>query len=93
MNEEDFLRKLGKKIDKLIDKEFDRFGIDRAYYAFHLDVDILNDEFNKIREYTLIDDNDFAFCKFCRAKTYYYSDELQGYICPACLRAYKNSRK
>ena len=89
MDEDEILYKLGKKIDKLINKEFDKRGIDRAYYSFHLDVDILNHEFDKIKGLVLIDDDTFKFCKFCGAKTHYYSDQLRSYVCPKCLGEYQ----
>ena len=93
MEEDEMLYRLGKKIDKLIDKEFDKRGIDRAYYSFHLDVDILNHEFSKIKKLILIDDDTFKFCKFCGAKTHFYSHDLNAYICAACLGAYHSGNK
>jgi len=88
--EKELLNKLGEKINKLIDKELEKYGYDRAGLNFLLKCDILDDNFKKIDEITLIED-DKNYCVFCRRKTYYYSEELNDYVCPCCLMKLKKA--
>ena len=87
MDEKDFLMKLGKKIDKLIDKEFEKVGLDRAYYDFFVSTTTLSIDFKvkPINNIIILDDRKKHVCAFCRKPTNYYDNNLQTYVCPICL--------
>ena len=88
MTEEDrILNALAEKIDKLIDKEFEKWNYDRAYFEFVVKVNILNTNFEKVSEkYLINDEQEYHWCRFCRQPAYYYVDELEGYVCARCYK-------
>jgi len=87
--EKQFLLKLGEKIDKLIDKEFEKEELDRAYFEFLIKVDILNDSFQKYEEMIILDTREKHYCMFCRKEAHYFLDEEFGYICAECYSKLK----
>jgi len=48
--EKEFLDGLAEKVDRLIDDEFKRVGLDRAFFDFQLKVSVLNENFTKVGE-------------------------------------------
>ena len=82
--EEKFLLELGEKIDKLIDKEFEKRLIDRAFFDFLVKVNIFNDSFEKFKELTILDTREQHFCMFCRKEAHYYYEKEHGYLCAEC---------
>lgn len=91
MTEKEILNKLGEKINKLIDKELEKYGYDRAGLNFLLKCDILDDSLKKIDEVILIKDGG-GYCIFCGRETHYYSYELNGFVCPCCLGKLKEKK-
>ena len=88
--EEEFLYELAEKLDKMIDDEMEKAGFDRAYFEFIVKVNILNDNFEKVSEkYLINDEQEHHWCRFCRAPAYYYIDELEGFVCAECYRKVK----
>lgn len=83
--EQEFLQGVATKIDKLIDKEFERDGIDRAFFNFKLSCTVLSSDLcDPLVSYQLINDTE-SLCTFCNAETYYYDRKLGKNICPICL--------
>jgi len=78
------LNRIRSKVLRIIEKEFEKAGIDQAYYEFTLKVDLLESAtFRKLGEIILIDDH-ARFCAFCGRKTYYYDYNLHAPICAEC---------
>lgn len=90
-----FLTDLANAIDKAIDNFFDKEGIDRVYYEFKVYVNILNDNFDKINEVELInDEKEYHYCAFCRKPAYYYDSNLvDGYLCAECYNKLRKQEK
>ena len=84
--EEDiFLARLKDKILNLIEKEFEKAGIDRTFYPVYLKIDTLGVDFNKVGEVILINEVE-NFCCFCGKKTQYYDNRLYCYLCADCFK-------
>ena len=84
--EKEFLRRLGKKIDKLIDREFDKIGWDRAYFDFVVLTKIYSEDFlTKIDEMIILDTRRKNYCSFCGDPTEYYDSEQDVWLCPKCF--------
>lgn len=90
--EREFILNIANKIGKLLDKEFEKYGYDRAYFEFIIKVNILNENFRKIDEIVLLNEENSSggWCEFCREKSYYYDNEMQIFLCPKCLKEIKN---
>lgn len=88
-DEKEFLQKLGKKIDKLIDREFDKIGWDRAYFDFKILVRVHGMDFVSISDEIVLLDYRKTFCEFCGKPTLYYDHETGFFLCPKCLRELK----
>jgi hypothetical protein len=85
MSDKDMLFKIGDKVDKLIDKEMERYGYDRGYFEFDLKVNVLSSNFTDIlEEFKLITPN-VPRCGFCDKKTRYYDYNRHMNICAKCL--------
>lgn len=81
----EMLTQIGDKIDALIDKQFEKMALDRAYFNFTVKVDVMDSEFKKTEEMILIDDSEYSFCHFCGAKTFYHDTLLGMYLCAECF--------
>ena len=86
VEDKEWLKELGEKIDRLIDQECDT---DRAYFNFHVSVKVLGCNFDKIGDLVLVDDGD-TYCVFCHAKTNYYDQTRNMYLCPHCFSKLEN---
>lgn len=80
----DLLRQISKEIDSLINKEFEKAGVDRAYFRFKLLVEVLSQEFSKISEEILMED-DRNFCVFCEKPTEFYDKSRDMHLCANCF--------
>ena len=92
--EKNFLEEIKRAVENVINKKFEKYNMDKAYYEFIFKVNILDDNFSKTQEIELINDEkeDIGFCQFCRASTFYYADKeydgINGFVCPRCLKRY-----
>ena len=90
--ERKLLDEIRDEVLKLIEKKFDEYGYDKAYFEFILKVNILDDTFKKVEEIELFNEESKGYCVFCRKPTYFYASTLdypalgiEGYICAECL--------
>ena len=95
LNEEEreLLNEIREEVLKVIEKKFDEYGYDKAYFEFILKVNILDDSFRKADEIELINEEEKGYCVFCRKPTYFYITSMdypelkvEGYICSECFR-------
>ena len=82
--EEKILTSIARRVDTLIDKEFDRFGIDRGYFDFDLSVKILSIDFQIMEKRTLLTGSK-SFCSFCEKETSFYDRTKDIYLCAECF--------
>jgi len=92
--EEDILfAKIKDKILKLMDKEFEKAGIDRMYYPIYLKIELLDFQLDKAGEVVLIDEIT-KYCAFCGKETRFYDSLMQRYMCSDCYsKIYKGEIK
>jgi len=90
--EREFLVKLSKKIDSLIDKELNKVTLDRSYFEFKLTVDILRQDWTKEEEIVILDDHE-GFCNFCNTRTSFYDHERNLHLCPVCYAKLERESK
>ena len=82
--ERKIFQEIKKKVEKVIKNTFEKYGIEQAYFEFKLTCSILDENFHKSEEYTLIDETAKYYCNFCNRETYYYDTALKLYLCPCC---------
>lgn len=92
IEEEKILVSIAKKVDILIDKEFDRIGIDRGYFDFDLNVKILSLDFQIMEKRTLLTGSK-SFCSFCEQETSFYDRSRDIYLCASCFSKVYPSKK
>lgn len=93
MEEEKFLKELGEKIKKLIDKELDFYSYDPAYFEFKLICSLLDGKFKKEKEIVLLDTEEKNYCEFCGKETRFYDEKLALFLCPSCYGKIKGQTK
>jgi len=81
---EEFAINIGKKIKKLIDTEFDKYGVDSGYFNFKLTCDLLDESGVPNKTVILIEPCGYK-CGFCGVMTYYYLKENAMYVCAECF--------
>ena len=92
--ERKLLDEIRDSVKELIEKKFDEYGIDKAYFEFTLKVSILDNNFKKVDEIELFNEESKGYCIFCGKLTYFYISSIDypelgiidgGYVCPECL--------
>ena len=86
-------------VEEVIEKKFSEYEIDKAYFDFILKVSILDDNFKKVDEIELFNEEEHSYCIFCRKPTYFYISPLnypglgvEGYICVECFNKLRDKK-
>lgn len=77
--EQELLNKIAEEVDKVIDKVLN--GWDRSYFEFILICDVLGTNFEKVKEYILLDDREKTYCIFCHEPTRFYDKKRDMHLC------------
>jgi len=90
--ERDLLDEIRNSVKEVIEKKFNEYNVDKAYFEFTLKVSILDNNFRKVDEIELFNEESKGYCIFCRKFTTFYANTLDypelginGYICAECL--------
>ena len=79
-----FYNNLKRKLQKVIDRHFDKYGYDQAYFDIKVTIRELDEVFSPQTEFTLLDTGEHPLCAFCGKPTSYYCAKEGLFVCADC---------